>query len=70
MGMTDSRARIDKAMKELLLLWDYTTHTWRDTNADSFQKKYIQAWEHDLRNTTLAMDSMGQLLGSCRRECE
>jgi hypothetical protein len=70
MGMTDSRARIDKAMKELLLVWSYTTHTWRDSNADAFQKKYIDNWEHDMRNTTQAMDAMGQVLGNCRRECE
>jgi hypothetical protein len=70
MGMIDSRARLDKAMKELMVLWDYTTHTWRDANAEAFGKRFMETWEHDLRNATMAMDSMGQLIGSCRRECE
>jgi hypothetical protein len=70
MGMTDGRARLSKAMKELMLRWSETRMQWDDAAAKAFEDRFLTPLEMDSRQATGAMDVMGQMLSQLRRDCE
>ncbi len=70
MGAIDSRARIAKAMKELTAAWEQTAHVWRDEQATAFRKRFLDPWEHDVRQAGGAIEYLGHVLNQVRRECE
>jgi hypothetical protein len=70
MGVYEGRGQLGKGMKELLSAWMDTKTTWRDANADRFEKKHLMPLEMDLRAAVSAMDVMSQLLSQVKRDCE
>ena len=69
MGMQESRGKIATSTKELLSLWGNTKLQWSDGNAQQFEEVVLRPLEQDVRSATQAMDQMGALLSSIRREC-
>lgn len=70
MGVYEGRGQLGKGMKELLAAWMETRQSWKDQNADRFEKKHVQPLEMDLRAAVGAMDTMSQLLAQIKRDCE
>lgn len=70
MGVYEGRGQLGKGIKELLNAWMDTKATWRDANADRFEKKHLMPLEMDLRAAVSAMDVMSQLLSQVKRDCE
>ena len=70
MGVYEGRGQLAKGMKELMAAWMETKSSWKDQNADRFEKKHIQPLEMDLRAAVSAMDVMSQLLSAIKRDCE
>lgn len=70
MGVYEGRGQLGKSIKELLNVWMDTKTTWRDANADRFEKRHLQPLEMDLRTAVSAMDLMSQLLSTIKRDCE
>ena len=69
MGMAESRGKIATSTKDLLSLWANTKLEWNDANAQQFEDAILRPLEQDVRSATQAMDQMGSLLSSIRREC-
>ena len=69
MGMAESRGKIATSTKDLLALWANTKLQWNDANAQQFEDAILRPLEQDVRSATQAMDQMGALLSSIRREC-
>ena len=69
MGMQESRGKIATSTKDLLAMWSNTKVQWNDGNAQQFEEAVLRSLEQDVRQATQAMDQMGSLLTSIRREC-
>jgi len=50
--------------------WLETRASWKDANAERFEKKHLVPLEMDLRQAVSAMDTMSQLLSAIKRDCE
>ena len=70
MGVYEGRGQIGKGMKELLSAWMDTRASWKDANAERFEKKHLVPLEMDMRAAVSAMDVMSQLLSTIKRNCE
>ena len=69
MGMQESRGKIATSTKDLIAAWLNTKVQWNDGNAAQFEEQVLRPLEQDVRSATQAMDQMGALLSSIRREC-
>jgi hypothetical protein len=69
MGVSEGRAQLDKAMKELRLRWLEAHAQWNDAVSKEFEDKYIAPLELDHHSATSAMDHMAILLGQAQRDC-
>ncbi|MDB5324219.1 MAG: hypothetical protein JWN40_5850 [Phycisphaerales bacterium] len=70
MGVYEGRGQLGKSMKELMNAWLDTRSSWKDANADRFEKKHLVPLEMDLRQAVSAMDVMSQLISAIKRDCE
>ena len=70
MGVYEGRGQLGKSMKELMHAWMETRTSWKDANADRFEKKHLVPLEMDLRQAVSAMDVMSQLIATIKRDCE
>ena len=70
MGVYEGRGQLGKSMKELMNAWLETRSSWKDANAERFEKKHLVPLEMDLRQAVSAMDVMSQLLAAIKRDCE
>ncbi len=69
MGMPESRGKIATSTKDLFALWANVKLEWSDGNSLQFEESILRPLEQDVRSATQAMDQMGVLLSSIRREC-
>ena len=70
MGMHEGRARLHKSTKELLMHWMETKSQWNDSNARTFEAKYLIPLEQDEKQAVGAMDYMAQVLQKIKHDCE
>ena len=70
MGVYEGRGQVAKSLKELMAAWMETRSSWKDSNAERFEKKHLHPLEMDLRAAVSAMDVMSQLLSAVKRDCE
>ena len=70
MGVYEGRGQLGKSMKELMNAWLETRSSWKDANAERFEKKHLVPLEMDLRQAVSAMDVMSQLISAIKRDCE
>jgi len=70
MGVYEGRGQLGKSMKELMNAWMETRSSWKDANAERFEKKHLVPIEMDLRQAVSAMDVMSQLISAIKRDCE
>lgn len=69
MGVYEGRGQLAKALKELKNAWLECQMSWKDANAQRFEKKHIAPLEMDLRSAVAAMDLMAQVISAVRRDC-
>lgn len=70
MGMHEGRGTLSKGMQKLMQRWADTRTGWDDAVADRFQERWLEPLESELRNAMAAMDYMGILISTIRRDCE
>jgi len=70
MGVYEGRGQLGKGMKQLMAAWIETRASWKDANAERFEKKHLVPLEMDMRAAVSAMDVMSQLLSAIKRDCE
>jgi hypothetical protein len=67
--MTEGRASLRKAVKELQMHWNETKSQWRDSNATAFENKFIVPFDMDAKMAVSGMDQMAQILQRIKQEC-
>lgn len=69
MSVIEGRAKLIKAGKKLVADWHEVKEVWRDENCRQFEKKYIAQLETDIRAAAQAMEHIGAMIASARRDC-
>ncbi len=70
MSLVGGAGKLSGARKDLLLQWDRVRRTWRDANAEHFEKAYLHEWEQQVNAAHRAMTSLAATLKQLRRDCE
>jgi len=70
MSVKDSYAKLNRAAKDLTIIWQETLSCWQDENTRQFEKKYITPLQKELRKTGQAMELMDTLLSRIQRDCK
>lgn len=69
MGVHEGRGQLAKSMKELTHRWMETKAVWDDPVSKRLEEDLLRPLEGDLRTAVGAMDRVGVLLATIRREC-
>jgi hypothetical protein len=69
MGVHEGRGQLAKSIKELTHRWMETKSVWDDPVSRRLEEELLHPLESDLRNAVGAMDRVGVLLATIRREC-
>jgi hypothetical protein len=69
MSLTDSKARMNLAHRDLLAAWYRVSQYWRDDNARIFKERSIDPIDRSLRSAMNALDMMDETLRRVRGEC-
>jgi len=70
MGVYEATAQLGKAVKELMARWIDTKGSWEDAVSRSFERKYLQTLEADLKTALSGLQHMSQVLQQVHRDCE
>ena len=70
MCVYEARGSLENAIKELMIKWTQTKASWDDPMSRSFEEKFLQHLQMDMRNAVSAMDQMAVLLAQIHRDCE
>jgi hypothetical protein len=70
MSLTDSKAALSRAAKDLLARWEMVKTVWADAQSEAFEKTYLGPLEQDVRSALGAIDHMDQVLQKIESECE
>jgi hypothetical protein len=68
-SLATSRARLQGAVKELLVQWEAAKAKWDDPMSREIEKRYLLPLEPRVRNTLAAMEKMEATLARARRDC-
>ena len=69
MGVYEGRGQLGKSMKELQHRWAETRTVWDDKVSLQFEENFLFPLEMDMKNAVAAMDRIGILLQSIKRDC-
>ena len=69
MGVYEGRGQLGKGMKELQHRWAETKTVWDDKVSQQFEDNFLFPLEMDMKNAVAAMDRIGILLQSIKRDC-
>jgi hypothetical protein len=70
MGLTESRGKLSRSIKDLIAQWSLARASWNDVNAERLEREILAPLERDLRDAAGAMDQMGALIAQIRHQCE
>ncbi len=70
MSVSDSRARLVLAAKQLSSDWQHTKESWRDQKCFEFEKTYMGPLETEVRVTLSAMEHLSSLLLHAQHDCQ
>lgn len=68
--MSAGRAILADAGRKLDRRWQELREVWRDRNAESFEKRYMQPIASASRSAAMAMDELDDVAQKARRACE
>ena len=69
MSIRGSRGQLARAMQDLVVHWDRTRDSWRDSRAREFEARVLEPLNMKVQHTAKAMDRMGLSLQRARSEC-
>lgn len=69
MGVHEGRGQLGKAMKELTHRWLETKSVWNDAVSRRLEDDFLVPLESDLKNAVSAMDRIGVLIQTIKRDC-
>ena len=62
--------KLGKSTKQLLLNWEETKQSWRDTKAREFEEQYIVPLPTAVESAMKVMMELDKVLTRIRRDCE
>jgi hypothetical protein len=68
--MNPSATRLSAVTRELLMQWQQTKESWRDSKAAEFDRKYMQELFATVDKSLASIEQLDKLLSKIRRECE
>ena len=69
MSLSDSKARINAAHRDLMNAWHKVSDVWRDDTARAFRERSIEPIDRSLRAAMNALDAMEDTLRRVRNDC-
>ncbi|MBI1302535.1 MAG: hypothetical protein GC172_01935 [Phycisphaera sp.] len=69
MSLSDSKARLVSAHRDLMHAWYRVSEVWRDDTARTFRERSIEPIDQQLRAAMNALDAMEETLRRVRSEC-
>ncbi|MFM7134745.1 MAG: hypothetical protein ACKO0W_10555 [Planctomycetota bacterium] len=69
MSLSDSRARLNSAHRDLLIAWHRARESWHDDVARTFFERSIEPIDAQLRAAINALESMDEVLRRVHNEC-
>ena len=70
MSLHVGKAKLVGSMKDLLVKWEETKHSWDDPVSRAMENSVIAPLEPKVRAAVVAMEKMSEVLAKARRECE
>ncbi|MFZ4750783.1 MAG: hypothetical protein ACOYMM_09785 [Phycisphaerales bacterium] len=69
MSLSDSKARMMSAHRDLMNAWFRVNEAWHDDTARRFRERSIEPIDRQLRSAMNALDAMEETLRRVRSEC-
>jgi hypothetical protein len=69
MSLSDSKARLASAHRDLMAAWHRVSDAWHDDTARRFRERSIEPVDRQLRSAMNALDAMEETLRRVRSEC-
>jgi hypothetical protein len=70
MSLSASRTRLEMLTKDILLKWEETRNSWRDSKSLEFEHQYIQELSARVDKSATMIDKLDELLTKVRHDCE
>lgn len=67
--MSDSKARLASAHRDLISAWHRVSDAWRDEASRAFFERSVEPTERALRNAMNALEAMEDTLRQVRKDC-
>ncbi len=69
MSVSGAKAKLALVSKELAQAWWRLREEWNDPASRTIEKRYLEPLEGQVKSAITAMEKMGQVLATMRREC-
>ena len=70
MSMKGCAGKLGKSTKQLIVSWEETKHSWRDSKAREFEEKYIGPLPTAGESAMKVMMELDKVLTRIRKDCE
>jgi hypothetical protein len=69
MSLSVGKGVLIDAKQEFLREWSRVRESWRDGNAEAFERAYVAPIEGHVRRAVAAMDELTAVVAAAQREC-
>ncbi|MEY5060649.1 MAG: hypothetical protein RIS45_570 [Planctomycetota bacterium] len=69
MSLSDSKARLATAHRDLMAAWYRVSEAWHDDASRAFRERSVEPLDRTLRSAMNALDAMEETLRRVRNEC-
>lgn len=69
MSLSVGSAKLNRALKNLLVHWEGTKDVWNDHVRREFEEKHVQELESQVRATMGGMSRLAQVVQNVRQDC-
>jgi hypothetical protein len=70
MSIRSNANTLSSLTKELLLNWEQTQQSWRDSKSEEFQRKYLAELIAQVDRGSAVFDDLDKLVQKVRHDCE
>ena len=69
MSVATAKVKLKTAVRDLRIRWSEATMKWNDPASRAIEKNHIEPFEHRVRSTLNALDTMQDTLLKMQRDC-